>query len=64
VADVDDLKVGLPVAGEWSAGIVPRSEQTFGRDAAITRGRALLIYFKHRGVLNVEEFRRTNARGL
>jgi hypothetical protein len=24
--------------------------------------RALLIYLKHRGVLNVEEFRRTNQR--
>lgn len=34
------------------------------RDAALAQGRAVLIYLKHRGVLNVEEFRRTKPRGL
>ncbi len=33
-----------------------------GTSSAITPARALWIYVKHRGVLNVEEFRRTNVR--
>ena len=33
-------------------------------NAPIGPARALWIYLKHRGVLNVDEFRRTNARGL
>lgn len=34
------------------------------RSVPIATARALWIYLKHRGVLNVEEFRRTNTRGL
>ena len=37
---------------------------TPGRSASIAPARALWIYLKHRGVLNIEEFRRTNGRGL
>ncbi|MHB8514219.1 MAG: hypothetical protein ACYDCT_02375 [Dehalococcoidia bacterium] len=33
----------------------------FARLVAIAHARALLIYLKHRGVLNVEEFRRTHG---
>jgi hypothetical protein len=40
------------------------NEHASAREASIAHARALLIYLKHRGVLNVEEFRRTNARGL
>ncbi len=40
------------------------NEHASTRNAPIAYARALLIYLKHRGVLNVEEFRRTNARGL
>ena len=63
---LDDLEVTADIAGEGGVGIAPgrQDEQRRGRDISITRGRALLIYLKHRGVLNVEEFRRTNARGL
>ena len=32
------------------------------RNAPIAHARAVYIYLKHRGVLNVEEYRRTNAR--
>lgn len=45
----------------WTALQTP-NEHASPRDAAIVHARALLIYLKHRGVLNVEEFRRTNAR--
>ena len=34
-----------------------------GRNAPLAHARALLIYLKHRGVLNIEEFRRTSSRG-
>lgn len=41
------------------------STETAAADSTpIGHARALLIYLKHRGVLNVEEFRRTNTRGL
>jgi hypothetical protein len=33
------------------------------REAPITHPSGLLIYLKHRGTLNIDEFRRTNARG-
>lgn len=39
-------------------------EHAVARNAPIAYARALSIYLRHRGVLNVEEFRRTNARGL
>ena len=61
---------GLDVAADFARGsgfgIAPRPqyEPTFARSAPITHSRGWLIYLKHRGVLNVEEFRRTNARGL
>lgn len=51
-------------ASSAGAGQPGQDKRTFARDAGISRGRAFLIYLKHRGVLNVEEFRRTNARGL
>jgi hypothetical protein len=34
--------------------------QASAREASIAHARALLIYLKHRGVLNIDEFRRTN----
>jgi hypothetical protein len=32
------------------------------REATVGHGRALLIYLRHRGALNIDEFRRTNSR--
>ncbi len=37
------------------------SQEVAGGGEPQGRARALLIYLKHRGVLNVEEFRRTNT---
>ena len=65
VAGQRDIEVSMDSVGDSNTGIAPGTdEQTIARDAPISHARALLIYLKHRGVLNVEEFRRTNARGL
>lgn len=52
-------RTGSSTAGSGSRAPV---EQVSARHASISHARALLIYVKHRGVLNVEEFRRTKAR--
>jgi hypothetical protein len=52
---------------ETSGAIAPAAENepaAIGRSGPLSHVRALLIYLKHRGVLNIEEFRRTNGRGL
>ena len=64
MASRDDLQGAVHFTGAisgWTALQTP-NEHASPRDAAIVHARALLIYLKHRGVLNVEEFRRTNAR--
>ena len=65
VASKDDLEGALTFVGESSSRTAPRplGEHAFARNAPIAHARALLIYLKHRGVLNVEEFRRSNVRG-
>jgi len=54
------------LAGESNSADTLRTpdEHASARGAPIAYARALSIYLRHRGVLNVEEFRRTNARGL
>jgi len=66
VAIRDGLGDAVDIAGGSSGRFTLRTpnEHASTRDAALAHARALLIYLKHRGVLNVEEFRRTNARGL
>jgi hypothetical protein len=63
VASGDGLEGAV---GESNGGKTLRTanEHASARNAPIRQARALLIYLKHRGVLNVEEFRRTNARSL
>jgi hypothetical protein len=51
---------------ECSGRSAPRTHDELApaSDGPIGYAGALWIYLKHRGVLNVEEFRRTNARSL
>ena len=62
----DGLDGALSLAGAFGASTTPRTRDKPApvRNTAIGHAGALWIYLKHRGVLNVEEFRRTNARGL
>jgi hypothetical protein len=40
------------------------SEPASAREAPVGHASGLLIYLRHLGALNVDEFRRTNTRGL
>jgi hypothetical protein len=56
-----------PIAGDASeraTAALPHNEHASASDTSIARGGGLLIYLKHRGVLNVDEFRRTNGRSV
>ena len=61
-------RVGPEVALRFDGDRGPRSaipaphDIALARDAPTGYAHALLIYLKHRGVLNVEEFRRTGSR--
>lgn len=65
-AGLDGLGGAVDLLGDSSAATTMRGpgEQASANSAPIGHARALLIYLKHRGVLNVDEYRRTNARGL
>ena len=62
----DGLEGTVSLVAESNGGTAVRTpnEDAPAGSAPIGHARALFIYLKHRGVLNVEEFRRTNARGL
>ena len=66
VASRDGLDGAVNLVGEFSDRIAlgTPTEPASAPNVPIAHARALLIYLKHRGVLNVEEFRRTNARSL
>jgi len=66
LAATDGLDGATDLVGESNATATLRTpdELAPARNSPIAYASALLIYLKHRGVLNVEEFRRTNTRGL
>jgi hypothetical protein len=66
VARRDGLEGAVHVVGESNGTTTLRTpgEHASAANVPIAHARALFIYLKHRDVLNVEEFRRTNARSL
>ena len=55
---------GFDLGGDSSIAPAPGNAiaRTLARHGLIAHASALAIYLRHRGALNVEEFRRTNAR--
>jgi hypothetical protein len=66
VASRDGLEGAVNVVGESNGRTTLRTPGDLASAAnlPIAHARALFIYLKHRGVLNIEAFRRTNARSL
>jgi hypothetical protein len=60
----DEFEDAVDLVKESSAGDTLRTPNADppARRAQIAHAGGLLIYLRHRGVLNVDEFRRTNAR--
>ena len=48
------------VGSNGKTGLRTPIQHASAREASLAHARALLIYLKHRGVLNIDEFRRTN----
>jgi hypothetical protein len=65
VASRDEFEDAVDLVRESSAEDTLRTPNASppARQAPIAHAGGLLIYLRHRGVLNVDEFRRTNARG-